>query len=43
MIHLSAGRGADRPLDAQAWLETGGVKVTGYPVEANLTELGCFV
>jgi hypothetical protein len=43
VIHFGAGRGTDRPLDAHAWLEAGGVKVTGYPVAANFAELGCFV
>ena len=43
VMHLGAGKGAHRALDAHAWLEAGGVKVTGYPVAATFTELGCFV
>lgn len=30
-------------IDAHAWLDAGGVKVTGYPVEPSMAELGCFV
>jgi hypothetical protein len=43
VMHLGAGKGATRAIDAHAWLETGGVKITGYPVPATFTELGCFV
>ena len=46
-MHFGAGKGkggiGDKPIDAHAWLDAGGIKVTGYPVAANLAELGCFV
>jgi len=45
-MHFGAGlggKGSARPIDAHAWLDAGGVKVTGYPVAPNLAELGCFV
>ena len=47
VMHFGAGRNAGmtggKPIDAHAWLDAGGVKVTGYPVAPNLAELGCFV
>lgn len=42
-MHFGARRGSDKPLDAHAWLDAAGVEVTGYPVEASQTEIGCFV
>ncbi|MDB5707274.1 MAG: hypothetical protein JWN66_4390 [Sphingomonas bacterium] len=43
VMHFGAGKSDDKPIDAHAWLDAVGVKVTGYPVAANFSELGCFV
>ena len=43
VMHFGAGRGEIKPLDAHAWLDVSGMKVTGYPIAPNLTEIGCFV
>jgi hypothetical protein len=43
VMHFGAGRGETKPLDAHAWLDVSGMKVTGYPIAPNLTEIGCFV
>ena len=43
VMHFGAGRGETKPLDAHAWLDVSGIKVTGYPIAPNLTEIGCFV
>ncbi len=42
-MHFGAARGKDRPLDAHAWLDAAGVKVTGYPVGPQFAEIACFV
>jgi hypothetical protein len=42
-MHFGAARGTDKPLDAHAWLDAAGVKVTGYPVGAQFAEIACFV
>jgi len=42
-LHFGAGRGSDKPLDAHAWLDAAGVKVTGYPVGPQFAEIACFV
>lgn len=42
-MHFGAGKSAEKPIDAHAWLDAAGVKVTGYPVASNLREIGCFV
>ena len=42
-MHFGAAKGARRPLDAHAWLDAAGVKVTGYPVERRFAEIACFV
>ncbi|MES2442651.1 MAG: lasso peptide biosynthesis B2 protein [Pseudomonadota bacterium] len=42
-MHLGARRSAEKPIDAHAWLDAAGVEVTGYPLEAGMTEIGCFV
>jgi hypothetical protein len=42
-MHFGAGPGEDKPLDAHAWLDAAGVKVTGYPVGAQFAEIACFV
>lgn len=44
VIHFGARRGdAAKPIDAHAWLDAVGVKVTGYPVANSCTEIACFV
>ena len=43
VMHFGARTGRDKPLDAHAWLDAAGVEVTGYPVEASLAEVACFV
>lgn len=43
VMHLGAGRGAGRSLNAHAWLDAAGVEVTGYPVAENLRDIACFV
>lgn len=42
-MHFGAARGAEKPLDAHAWLDAAGVKVTGYPVGPQFAEIACFV
>lgn len=43
VMHFGAARGTDKPLAAHAWLDAGGVEVTGYPVAEGFTEIACFV
>ena len=43
VMHFGAGKSPEKPIDAHAWLDAAGVKVTGYPVASNLREIGCFV
>lgn len=43
VMHFGAGKGDGKPIDAHAWLDAAGVKVTGYPVKPTMAELGCFV
>ena len=43
VMHFGAGKGDEKPIDAHAWLDAAGVKVTGYPVSPGMAELGCFV
>lgn len=43
VIHFGAGRGETNLLDAHAWLDASGIRITGYPVAANITEIGCLV
>src|SRR5580704_7226975 len=43
VMHFGATKGADKPLDAHAWLDAAGVEVTGYPVSKGLAEIACFV
>lgn len=42
-MHFGAAKGTDKPLDAHAWLDAAGVKVTGYPVGPQFAEIACFV
>lgn len=43
ILHYGAGRDADGALVAHAWLDAGGVKVTGYPIAPGIAEIGAFV
>ena len=43
VMHFGAGKSDEKPIDAHAWLDAAGVKVTGYPVAPTLAELGCFI
>jgi hypothetical protein len=44
IMHFGARRGdAAKSIDAHAWLDAAGVKVTGYPVAREFTEIACFV
>jgi hypothetical protein len=42
-MHFGAAKGEEKPIDAHAWLDAAGVKVTGYPVGAQFAEIACFV
>ena len=42
-MHFGAATGGAKPLEAHAWLDAAGVKVTGYPVERRYAEIACFV
>jgi hypothetical protein len=41
IMHFGTMRGEKLSLSAHAWLDAAGVEVTGYPVEARLTEIAC--
>jgi hypothetical protein len=43
VMHFGAGTNDRRAIDAHAWLDAAGVKVTGYPVPRGLGEIACFV
>jgi hypothetical protein len=43
VMHFGAGKGADKPLEAHAWLDAAGVEVTGFPVAPGFVEIACFV
>jgi Transglutaminase-like superfamily len=43
VMHFGAAKGQDKPIDAHAWLDAAGIKVTGYPVANGFVEMGCFV
>jgi hypothetical protein len=42
-LHFGATKAGAQGLDAHVWLEAAGVQVTGYPVAADIVEIGCFV
>ena len=42
-VHFGAAKSEGAVLAAHAWLDAAGVKVTGYPLAANLAEIACFV
>jgi hypothetical protein len=41
VIHFGTARSDALTLDAHAWLDAGGVEVTGYPVGPGFTEIAC--
>ncbi|MEG3162563.1 lasso peptide biosynthesis B2 protein [Sphingomonas sp. LB2R24] len=43
VLHLGVRDPTGTTLDAHAWLDAGGLNVTGYPVDPALTEVGRFV
>jgi hypothetical protein len=44
VMHFGARMaGEPKSLDAHAWLDAAGVKVTGYPVAREIAEIACFV
>jgi hypothetical protein len=43
VLHFGARTGSAKPIDAHAWLDAAGVKVTGYPVADAFTEIARFV
>ena len=43
VMHFGAAKGTTKPIDTHAWLDAAGVRVTGYPVAHDFTEIGCFL
>jgi hypothetical protein len=43
VMHFGAQPGGKRPIDAHAWLDAAGVRVTGYPLPAAMRAIACFV
>lgn len=43
VLHFGAAKGRRKAVDAHAWLDAGGVEVSGYPVAAKFTEIACFI
>jgi hypothetical protein len=43
VLHFGATAGGRRPFDAHAWLDAGGVQVTGYPLAIQAVEIASFV
>ena len=43
VMHFGAPPEGERPIDAHAWLDAAGVKVTGYPLPPGMQEIACFV
>lgn len=41
-LHLGARRGQEVKAETHAWLDAGGVPVTGYPLPADMVEVGFF-
>ena len=43
-LHFGAARlGSEGPMTSHAWLDAGGVEVTGYPIANGFVEVGYFV
>lgn len=43
VMHFGAGFGKLKAMDAHAWLDAGGLPVTGYPISPEIAEIACFV
>jgi hypothetical protein len=43
VIHFGTARAGQGLADGHAWLDAAGVRVTGYPLDPALTELGCLL
>lgn len=43
VMHFGAQPSGKRAIDAHAWLDAAGVKVTGYPIPRDMGEIACFV
>jgi hypothetical protein len=43
VMHFGAQPGGKRPIDAHAWLDAAGAKVTGYPLPSEMRAIACFV
>lgn len=43
VMHFGAQPSGARAIDAHAWLDAAGVKVTGYPLPSDMGEIACFV
>lgn len=43
VMHFGVAKKQDAPLDAHAWLDAGGVEVTGYPVGEGFVEVARFL
>ncbi len=43
VMHFGASPSGARAIDAHAWLDAAGVKVTGYPIPKEMGEIACFV
>ena len=43
VLHLGVRDPTGMALEAHAWLDAGGLNVTGYPVDPALTEVARFV
>lgn len=43
VIHFGAARGVQNRLEAHAWVDAAGIKVTGYPLPQGFTEIACLV
>jgi hypothetical protein len=43
VMHFGAPVAGQRPIDAHAWLDAAGIKVTGYPLPEGMREVACFV
>lgn len=42
ILHLGAQQGQALDGQTHAWLDAAGVQVTGYPLPADMVEVGCF-
>jgi hypothetical protein len=43
IMHFGTGRDEANALTPHAWLDAAGERVTGYPLDASMVEIGCFV